>query len=111
MTEYGTVKQSQAVDKADVQTSNIKQVTCPTAYAHEAVQCRFGGENQTAVEAPDTIALKANRTGLPDTLKAGIENISGMSMDDVRVHYNSSKPAQLNALAYAQGNQSHCCPT
>jgi|GEM_PF-4546152 len=44
-----------------------------------------------------------NKTGLPDRLKAGVENLSGMAMDDVRVHYNSSKPAQLNAHAYTQG--------
>ena len=45
----------------------------------------------------------ANNTGLLDNLKSGIESLSGMSMDSVRVHYNSSQPAQLNALAYAQG--------
>jgi len=28
-------------------------------------------------------------------------------MDDVKVHYNSDKPAQLNALAYAQGTDIH----
>ncbi|NET29216.1 MAG: DUF4157 domain-containing protein [Okeania sp. SIO1I7] len=44
-----------------------------------------------------------NNTGLPDNLKSGIENLSGYSMDDVKVHYNSDKPAQLNAHAYAQG--------
>ncbi|MGG8497002.1 DUF4157 domain-containing protein [Tenacibaculum sp. TC6] len=50
---------------------------------------------------------KENNTGLPDTLKSGIENISGYSMDDVQVHYNSGKPAQLNAHAYAQGTDIH----
>ncbi len=50
---------------------------------------------------------KANNTGLPNHLKSGIENLSGHSMDDVKVHYNSDKPAQLNAHAYAQGNQIH----
>ncbi len=44
-----------------------------------------------------------NKTGLPDNLKAGIENLSGISMDDVKVHYNSDKPAQLQASAYTQG--------
>ncbi|NEQ85190.1 MAG: DUF4157 domain-containing protein [Moorea sp. SIO2I5] len=53
---------------------------------------------------------KENKTGLPDRLKAGIENLSGYSMDDVRVHYNSSKPAQLQALAYAQGTDIHVGP-
>jgi hypothetical protein len=44
-----------------------------------------------------------NNTGLPDDLKVGIEKLSGLSMDDVKVHYNSDKPEQLGALAYAQG--------
>jgi hypothetical protein len=50
---------------------------------------------------------KSNNTGLPDNLKSGIEHLSGMSMDHVKVHYNSSHPAQLNALAYAQGADIH----
>ncbi|EGK05300.1 MAG: DUF4157 domain-containing protein [Dysgonomonas mossii] len=53
---------------------------------------------------------KPNNTGLPDNLKTGIENLSGYSMDDVQVHYNSSKPAQLQALAYAQGTDIHVAP-
>ncbi len=52
-------------------------------------------------------AARSNKTGLPDHLKTGIESFSGYSMDDVKVHYNSSKPSQLNAHAYAQGNQIH----
>lgn len=51
-----------------------------------------------------------NNTGLPDQLKTGIESLSGYSMDDVKVHYNSSKPAQVNALAYAQGTDIHLGP-
>ena len=48
-----------------------------------------------------------NKTGLPDQLKTGIENLSGHSMNDVKVHYNSAKPAQLNAHAFAQGTDIH----
>ena len=51
-----------------------------------------------------------NRTGLPDALKSGIEALSGVSMDQVRVHYNSAQPARLNALAYAQGTDIHLAP-
>ncbi|MBN3924548.1 hypothetical protein [Nostoc sp. NMS4] len=43
-----------------------------------------------------------NKTGLPENIKTGVENISGIPMDDVRVHYNSNKPSQLRALAYTQ---------
>lgn len=53
------------------------------------------------------IQRKANNTGLPGNLKSGIENLSGFAMDDVKVHYNSSKPAQLQAHAYAQGSDIH----
>lgn len=53
---------------------------------------------------------KPNNTGLPDALKAGVEKRSGLSMDDVHVHYNSSKPAQVQALAYTQGTEIHMGP-
>ncbi|WP_349743000.1 eCIS core domain-containing protein [Roseateles cavernae] len=52
----------------------------------------------------------ANRTGLPDSLKNGIEALSGMDMSGVRVHRNSSKPAALQAHAYAQGSDIHLGP-
>ena len=48
-----------------------------------------------------------NKTGMPDHLKSGIENISGMDLSGVRVHYSSSKSTQLNALAYTQGQEEH----
>ncbi|MEM0995756.1 MAG: DUF4157 domain-containing protein [Bacteroidota bacterium] len=53
---------------------------------------------------------KENRTGMPDNLKSGIENLSGMDMSDVRVHYNSPNPAAVQAHAYAQGTDIHVGP-
>jgi len=64
----------------------------------------------TTVQREEQKAESPNRTGLPDSLKAGVENLSGMSMDDVKVHYNSSKPSQLQALAYTQGSDIHVGP-
>ncbi len=52
----------------------------------------------------------SNQTGLPDTLKAGVEQLAGISLDDVKVHYNSAKPAQLDALAFTQGRDIHVAP-
>lgn len=66
-----------------------------------------------AIATPITgssVQRKENRTGIPDNLKSGIENLSGFAMDDVKVHYNSAKPAQLNAHAYAQGTDIHMAP-
>ena len=58
----------------------------------------------TCVDSRQSMAqTRQNKTGLPDNLKSGIERLSGYSMDDVRVHYHSAKPAQLQAHAYAQG--------
>ena len=51
-----------------------------------------------------------NDTGLPDRLKAGIESLSGISLNDVRVHYNSPKPARMHAWAYTQGTEIHIGP-
>ena len=61
-------------------------------------------------EIPQPIQKKENKTGLPDNLKTGVENLSGISMDDVKVHYNSAQPAQLQAHAYAQGTDIHLAP-
>ncbi|MBW2661998.1 MAG: DUF4157 domain-containing protein [Deltaproteobacteria bacterium] len=63
--------------------------------------------NNQTVQKQHPIQKKENKTGLPDKLKSGIENLSGYSMDDVKVHYNSDKPAQLHAHAYAQGTDIH----
>lgn len=40
---------------------------------------------------------------LPEHLKERLEQGTGFSMDDVRIHYHSDKPAELGALAYTQG--------
>lgn len=64
----------------------------------------------TAQLKEDLSAAKVNNTGLPDQLKSGIEQLSGFSADDVKVHYNSGRPAQLQALAYAQGTDIHIAP-
>jgi hypothetical protein len=53
---------------------------------------------------------QTNKTGLPDGLKAGIETLSGQTMDSVRVHYNSAQPGALQAHAFAQGSDIHVAP-
>lgn len=67
-------------------------------------------EGRAKIPAPAPVPKRANRTGLPDRLKAGVESLSGLAMDDVRVHYDSAKPAQLQALAYTQGTEIHVGP-
>ncbi len=73
----------------------------------EELQGKFAGNPSGA-----TVQAKSDGDsgGLPGDLKAGIENLSGMSMDGVTVHRNSSKPAAVQAHAYAQGSDIHLAP-
>jgi hypothetical protein len=71
-----------------------------------AAQLKLKAQMET-ISASQPVQRKPNTTGLPENLKSGMEQLSGHSLDDVKVHYNSDKPAQLNAHAYAQGNTIH----
>ncbi len=62
------------------------------------------------METTPVVQKQENNTGMPDNLKSGVENLSGLDMSDVKVHYNSDKPAQLQAHAYAQGTDIHLGP-
>lgn len=53
---------------------------------------------------------KPNLTGIPTRMKLDFERRSGLPFDDVRVHYNSDKPAQIQAWAYTQGAQIYVAP-
>lgn len=48
--------------------------------------------------------------GLPDGLRANMQAMSGIDLSDVRVNYNSDKPQQVGAHAYAQGTDIHLAP-
>lgn len=53
---------------------------------------------------------RPNLTGIPGGMKRDFEGRSGLSFDDVRVHYNSGAPARLGALAYTRGTQVYLGP-
>lgn len=74
-------------------------------YGNRYVQ-RVVGHARAGRQGPSA----GNQTGLPDRLKAGLENLSGLSVEDVRVHYNSRQPARLQALAYTQGSEIYLGP-
>jgi hypothetical protein len=91
--EYAQLKQTQALMTASAQENSAAY----NLLRHSPAQ-RFGPA------APD------NTTGMPDNLKTNMESMSGISLADVKVHFNSSKPAQLQAHAYAQGADIHIAP-
>jgi Domain of unknown function (DUF4157) len=74
--------------------------------AHRASHAVPG--RQTLVEQQPPEVDEPGR--LPGELRRAIEALSGFAMDDVRVHYNSSRPAQLAAAAYAHGHDIYLGP-
>ncbi|WP_304252133.1 DUF4157 domain-containing protein [Parabacteroides gordonii] len=76
----------------------------------KAIQLEEDEDESLQMKPDTTMQRKQNNTGLPDNLKAGVENLSGYSLDDVKVHYNSSQPATVQALAYTQGTDIHVAP-
>ena len=100
----------QAAEPAAAQANRLNQAIQAKAFttgpaASDRVSGGMGGKRHTT-----SAKQRRNHTGLPDNLKSGIENLSGMPMDDVAVHYDSSEPAELNALAYTQGSDIHVAP-
>lgn len=81
-----------------------------TNYLNAVPVQRVSEEDEDIIQGKLSAPIQRNETGMPDNLKVGIENLSGFSMDDVRVHYNSSKPATVQALAYTQGTDIHIAP-
>jgi len=86
--------------KPDTQTKSCTQNT---------MQAKTSSMDYVKPDQPN-LFCREHRTGMPVQLKNQIEQLSGYSMDDVRVHYNSDKPAQLQALAYTQGTDIHIAP-
>ena len=101
---FGPAIQRAGVDEEEPMQGKLLPVQ-RQGVEEEPMQGKFAPVQRAAEASSDFRA--ANRTGMPDHLKAGVESLSGMSMDDVKVHYNSNRPAQVNALAYAQGSDIH----
>lgn len=115
----GQEQQGQVAHASDV---GYAIANLPIHYAGAAIH---GQEAETAVtqravsgdqadvrseEAGTQDRSRPNSTGLPDNVKAGVENLSGLPLDDVRVYYNSAQPAGVQALAYTQGTEIFVAP-
>ena len=91
-------------------TVQMQNVSTPASVLDSSSQGEFLQRKADMANGSMQREERPNNTGMPDNLKAGIESLSGFSMDDVRVHYNSSKPATVQALAYTQGTDIHVAP-
>jgi hypothetical protein len=118
--EPSGVFQDRVMDHQSMRRGDQRRTPEPDRRAAEPTTGRLAQLSSDLNAAPPVQRLKAqgealgggasNRTGLPDKLKSGVEALSGMSMDHVRVHRNSAKAGQLQAHAYAQGSDIHLGP-
>lgn len=67
-------------------------------------------QNVVQKEVKESKRQSQNLTGIPAQMKADFEQRSGLSFDDIRVHYHSEKPEKIGALAYTQGSQVYIGP-
>jgi len=125
------IRNSSTVQQVPVQRQEIseEEETCPSCVQKHEIQeekeplqgmfenkpekamCSSCVQRQEIPREEEYLQMKKeNNTGMPDNLKAGVESLSGIDLSDVRVHYNSSKPAEIGALAYTQGTDIHVAP-
>lgn len=76
-------------------------------FAAEKMQMKKGGHNTRQQKSNQ---VQENKTGIPDEIKANMENALGTDFSDVRIHPNSGKAAEVSALAYTQGSDVHFAP-
>src|SRR5262245_35292564 len=62
------------------------------------------------IHADADAASMRSSAPLPEPLKAGVERLSGVAVDDVRVHADSPVPAALGAHAFTWGRHIHVGP-
>lgn len=110
MSESIKLSQQKAASRPNSNTVGQSGVSHPSVPALQAKEKSAEKDRSTGDALPAPFQFKPNDTGLPDNLKSGVEQLSGFSLDDVKVHYNSDRPAQMQALAYAQGSDIHVAP-
>lgn len=89
-----------------------------TPLIQRQASCACGGGCPNCAEPPSQSQVvqreddsnRGRSFGLPNNLKTGIENLSGIGMDDVRVHYDSPRPAEMQALAHTDGRDIYLGP-
>lgn len=60
---------------------------------------------------PDAMTRRRkNNTGIPEAIKREAEELSGVSLDDVRIFYKSPEPAKYGAFAFTQGKNIYIAP-
>jgi len=97
---------SEPVQMQETEEPSFDDVSEPAQMKENEDPLQFNSSNGSS----GSTVQKKSDGGLPSNLQSGVEKLSGQDMSNVNVNYNSDKPAQLNAHAYAQGNNIHLGP-
>jgi uncharacterized protein DUF4157 len=96
---------------ATEQGPRVGQLAALEEAANQGAGVRHTAQLREALNGPvQRVGTAGAPAGLGEDLQAGLEQLSGMDLSGVRVHRNSPKPAQLQALAYTQGQDIHVAP-
>jgi len=98
-------KIASAQKKENSNLRNIQEITEKSSQVRQLMAL-----NQLVQKKSQKAESNPPSSPLPDQLRSGIEQLSGLSMSDVTVNYDSAKPSQVGALAYAQGSDIHLGP-
>lgn len=84
----------------------------PLSSEEEGLDAPLQAKSDSGFSSPEPPPSEGdnNGNGLPNDLKAGLENLGQVDLSDVKVNYNSSQPKEVGAEAFAAGNQIHLAP-
>lgn len=89
-------KESEVVHEQDIENSGA------------SAKCACGGGCNRCNTNYGHVTPKNN--ALPAPVRGAMEQMSGMDLSSVNVHYNSREPSRLGANAYAKSNDIHLAP-
>jgi hypothetical protein len=85
----------------------LQEMANTSSQAKEGASIKASAKEKAKQRAPKQ---KVNNTEIPDRLKAAVEHFSELSLDEVRVHYNSDKPTEKGVPAYTNGLDIYVAP-
>jgi hypothetical protein len=97
------VAQRQFEDEDELQMKSESAIQCSLEDEEEMVQ-------QKSYPSAVPVQKAANRTGMPDHVKARMESSFNTDFSNVNVHPESGKASEVGALAYTQGSDIHFAP-
>ncbi len=78
------------------------------AMANNSPQALEGAKFQEMAE--QHAQQSVNKTGIPDDLKTNTENVLKVSLNKIKVHYNSKEPEKVDAHSLTKGNHVYIGP-